>query len=234
MRLPRRANLTLRRGEILGIAGLVGAGRTEMLRAVFGLDPVRSGTVTLAAMGDVTGQSPRQAIRRGLGFLSENRKEEGLLLNLSVADNVSLPDYRPLGRCGWISGAAERRRVNGWIETLKVKTRGPDAPAGSLSGGNQQKVALARLLHQEADVLLLDEPTRGIDVGSKVQIYELMGRLAARGTAILFVSSYLPELLGVADRIAVMNRGKLSAARPVSELNEETVMRLATIGEEPS
>jgi ribose transport system ATP-binding protein len=230
-RLPKRAGLTLRRGEILGIAGLVGAGRTELLRAIFGLDSVRRGTVKLAALGDVTGWRPARKARAGLGFLSEDRKQEGLLLNLSIADNVALGDYRQLSRWGWISGTRQRRAVDGRIRELSIKARGASQAALGLSGGNQQKVALARLLHQDADILLLDEPTRGIDVGSKVQVYELMGRLAAAGKAILFVSSYLPELLGVADRIAVMTRGVLSEARPAAEFDEETLLRLATLGE---
>lgn len=231
-RLPARADLTLHRGEILGIAGLVGAGRTEMLRAVFGLDPVLAGRVRLAVHGEITGIGPHGAIRRGLGFLSENRKDEGLFQNLSLADNVTLSDYRPLARRGWISARRQAGAVRNWIDRLGIRTRGPGQRVVGLSGGNQQKAALARLLHQDADVFLLDEPTRGIDVGSKVQIYELMGRLAARGKAILFVSSYLPELLGVADRIAVMNRGVLGEARPVEALDEEAILRLATIGDE--
>jgi ribose transport system ATP-binding protein len=231
-RAPERASLTLRRGEILGIAGLVGAGRTEMMRSIFGLDAVTSGQVMLTGVGEITGQSPHRAIRNGLGYVSENRKDEGLFLNLPVADNVTLSDYRPLARGGWISERRQFAAVRGWIDALSIKARGPEQEVGGLSGGNQQKVALARLLHQDADVFLLDEPTRGIDVGSKVQIYELMGELAKRGKAVLFVSSYLPELLGVADRIAVMNRGVLSEARPADELNEEAIMRIATIGED--
>jgi ribose transport system ATP-binding protein len=229
-RAPRRADLVLRRGEIFGIAGLVGAGRTEMLRAIFGLDPVVAGKVKLAAAGDITGIAPARALRLGLGFLSEDRKDEGLLLNLSIADNLTLGDYRPVSRWGWISRRRQEAAARRWIDALAIKSRGPRQPAGALSGGNQQKVAVARLLHQDAEVLLLDEPTRGIDVGSKVQIYELMGRMAARGKAILFVSSYLPELLGVADRIAVMSRGVLSEARPREELDEEAILRLATLG----
>ena len=229
---PHHANLSLRRGEILGVAGLVGAGRTEMLRAVFGLDPIVRGQVTLAGIGDITGASPSQAIRSGLGYLSENRKDEGLLLNLSIADNVTLSDYRPVSRRGWISQPKHVAKVAHLVDALRIKTSSPTARVDGLSGGNQQKVALARLLHQNADVLLLDEPTRGVDVGSKVQIYELMGQLAAQGKSILFVSSYLPELLGVADRICVMNRGELSPPQPASELSEESIMRMATLGGE--
>ena len=216
----------------MGIAGLVGAGRTEMLRAIFGLEPVTAGVVRVVGIGEVTGWQPVRAVRCGFGYLSEDRKDEGLLLNLSIADNVTLSDYRPLSRGGWISSKNQKEAVTQWMDSLGIKARGPGQPVSGLSGGNQQKVALARLLHQDADVFLLDEPTRGIDVGSKVQIYRLVGELAAKGKAILFVSSYLPELLGIADRIAVMNRGILSEPRPVEEMNEETVMRLATLGDD--
>jgi ribose transport system ATP-binding protein len=236
-RLPRQASLTLHRGEILGVAGLIGAGRTEMMRAVFGLDPVRSGRVTVAGAGDITGCRPWHAIRSGLGLLSEDRKDEGLFANLSVRENIALSDYsvsrwRSVSRWGWISRRAESRSTSRWIDALTIKARSVEQAVAGLSGGNQQKVALARLLHQDADVLLLDEPTRGIDVGSKAQIYEVMGRLAAAGKAIIFVSSYVPELLGVADRVAVMSRGRLTSAHPAAALDEETILRLATIGEE--
>ncbi len=231
MKWPRDASFTLHRGEILGIFGLVGAGRTETLRAIFGLDRVRAGQVTLEEIKEITGITPDRAIRTGLGLLSENRKEEGLLLNRSLAENSALSDFRRVATAGWISGRREREAAAHLIETLKIKARGPEDRTESLSGGNQQKVAIARLLHQDADILLLDEPTRGIDVGSKVQIYELMGRLAAEGKAILFVSSYLPELLGVADRIAVMRRGVITEIRPVKEWTEESIMTEATKGD---
>ncbi len=234
MTMPVDAHLTLRRGEVLGVAGLVGSGRTELLRAIYGLDPVRSGDVRLVHVGDITGSRPSRSIRSGLGFLSENRKEEGLLVDLTIADNVALSDYRPLSRWGWISRWKQERAVLRWLEALGVRSRGPGQRVRDLSGGNQQKIAIARLLHQDADVFLFDEPTRGIDVGSKVQIYRLMGELAAKGKAILFVSSYLPELLGVTDRIAVMSRGRLGRARPVDELDEESIMRSATLGEDGS
>jgi ribose transport system ATP-binding protein len=226
---PRDARLTLHRGEILGVAGLVGAGRTETLRAVFGLDEVRSGRVRLLTVGDVTRAPPARRIQYGMGLLSENRKEEGLLLNLSIADNVTLSDLGSLSRRGCISRRRQREAVARALAPLSVKARGAAQAVESLSGGNQQKVALARLLHQDADVLLLDEPTRGIDVGSKVQIYEIMGRLAQQGKAILFVSSYLPEILGISDRVAVMNRGLLSDVLAVDQLDEETIMRMATL-----
>jgi len=204
-----RASLVLGRGEILGVAGLIGAGRTEMLRAIFGLAPVRSGRVKLVALA---------------GMLSEDRKGEGLAGNLSVTDNLTLSELAPYVRCGWLDRAAQARGARQWIERLGIRTAGAEAPADSLSGGNQQKVALARLLHQDCDVLLLDEPTRGIDVASKAQVYELIGRLAQAGKAILFVSSYLPELVGICDNIAVMRRGRLGEKAPAARWDEHSIL----------
>jgi ribose transport system ATP-binding protein len=228
--LPRRASLTLHRGEILGIAGLVGAGRTELLRAVFGLDPVRSGRVTvLTRVGPVVGTaSPKERIGQGLGLLSEDRKGEGLALDQGIGDNLTWPRLRPYARWGWLDLRGQRRAVLDWLGRMRVRCAGPEQPVGELSGGNQQKVALARLLHQQADVLLLDEPTRGVDVGSKTEIYRLIGEQAAAGKAVLFVSSYLPELLGVCDRLAVLSRGVLGPARPVGEWTMDGVMAAAT------
>jgi ribose transport system ATP-binding protein len=227
-RLPRGASLSLRRGEILGIAGLVGAGRTELLRAIYGLDPVRSGRVRIAGVED-GGAMPRARLAQGVGLLSEDRKGEGLAQSMSIADNLTLTHLRRLSRLGLLKRAARAQRAEHWMQTLGVRAAGPDAPVSSLSGGNQQKVALGRLLDLDAEVLLLDEPTRGIDVGSKAEIYRLMGELAARGKAIVFVSSYLPELLGVCDRIAVMHRGRLGEARAASEWSEASLLSAATM-----
>ncbi len=230
-RQPRGVSLKLRRGEILGIAGIVGAGRTEMLRAVFGLDPVRAGRVVVTAhQGRRPGSSPSRRIEQGLGLLSEDRKNEGLVLTQSIADNLTYSRLRPYSRFGFLNLPRRGRAVRDWLERLRVRYRVPAQPVGQLSGGNQQKVALGRLLHQEADVLLLDEPTRGVDVGSKAEIYQLIGELAARGKAILFVSSYLPELLGVCDTLAVMARGRLSAVRPAAEWTAAQVMAYALSG----
>ena len=223
--LPRGVNLTVRKGEILGIAGLIGAGRTEMLRTIYGLDAVKSGRVLVRSVGagDVA-----ERIRQGVGLLSEDRKAEGLAQGQSIADNLTasrLGDYSTLG---WLNLGERRNRVASWLNKLGVRCAGAEQPVGQLSGGNQQKVALARLMHQQADLLLLDEPTRGIDVGSKAEIYRLIGELAAQGKAILFVSSYLPELLGVCDRLAVMSRGRLSEIQPTREWTAERVMEYAT------
>ena len=223
---PREASLTLHRGEILGVFGLVGSGRTELLRAVFGLDPVKRGTVRVGAYAGPA--SPARRLDQGVGLLSEDRAGEGVALTLSVADNLGMSAGRKLTRFGLFSPAALHVQAKAWIQRLAIKCAGPDAPVGSLSGGNQQKVALGRLLFRDVDVLLLDEPTRGIDVTSKAQIYRLLFELASSGKAILLVSSYLPELHGVCDRIAVMARGVLGASRPASERTEEDLLREAT------
>jgi ribose transport system ATP-binding protein len=205
---PSRASFVLRRGEVLGIAGLVGAGRTETLRAIFGLDP--------RAKGEVTAHGT-------MGLVSEDRKGEGLALRRTLAENVTLSRLP-----GFVVAPSwEHSATTKWIGELSIKCSGPDARAVELSGGNQQKVALARLLHEGVDIWLLDEPTRGIDVASKAQIYRLIDDLAARGKAILVVSSQLPELLGMCDRISVMRRGVLGEARPASEWTEHALLQEA-------
>jgi ribose transport system ATP-binding protein len=224
--LPLNASLTLHRGEILGIAGLVGAGRTELLRAVYGLDPVKRGSVTiLFNSADIAGPvTPRRRIAQGLGMASEDRKAEGLAQIQSIADNLTWSRMKPYSWAGWLNLPARKRAVLDWLRKLRIRCSGPNQVVCELSGGNQQKVALGRLLHQNADVLLLDEPTRGVDVASKAEIYRLIGEQAAAGKAVLFVSSYLPELLGVCDRLAVMSRGRVGMARPVEEWTEEAVL----------
>ncbi len=227
---PGSASFMLHRGEILGIAGLMGAGRTRLLRTLFGLEPVRSGRVRVAAY---TGPaSPSQRWAQGMGFLSEDRKTEGLALPLGVADNLTMSRLRGLGPGPLVWPARQQAAAASWIARLGIRCESPRQPVASLSGGNQQKVALARLLHHDVDVFVLDEPTRGIDVGSKAQIYELMDSLASGGDqrrprAILMVSSYLPELLGICDRIAVMRRGRLGAPRPASAWTEHQLVAAA-------
>ncbi len=222
---PESASLALRRGEVLGIAGLVGAGRTELLRAVFGLDPVRRGTVRVA--GHVGAAAPAARWSQGVGMVSEDRKREGLAVALSIADNLTLSRLGGLGPLGLILRGRQAAAAGRWLAPLQIKCRDVGQPVAALSGGNQQKVAVARLLHHDVDVLLLDEPTRGIDVGAKARIYALIDELAVSGRAILLVSSHLPELLGVCDRVAVMSGGRLGAARPVSEIDERTIMQEA-------
>ncbi len=218
---PVRASLQLHRGEVLGIAGLVGAGRSELLRAIFALDPVRSGRVRVGVHAGPA--SPLLRWREGAGMLSEDRKSEGLALNLSIAENLALP-----GLPWWARPATLATQAATWIEQLGVRCAGPRQPVGNLSGGNQQKVALGRLLQNHADVLLLDEPTRGVDIGAKQNIYRLVDELALAGKAVLMVSSYLPELVGTCDRIAVMCRGVLGPARAAQAWTEHEIMLAAT------
>jgi ribose transport system ATP-binding protein len=218
---PRNASLQLRRGEIVGIAGLVGAGRTELFRAIFGLDVVKSGSIKI---GEYSGRAkPAQRWNQGLGLVSEDRKIEGLALELSIAENLTMTKTP-----AFFSPRKRDETARFWADQLFVKRRDVTQNIGDLSGGNQQKVAIARLLYHGCDVLLLDEPTRGIDVGSKAEIYRVIDQLALEGKAILMISSYLPELLGTCDRIAVMCRGVLGDAKPVSEVSEHSIMLEAT------
>jgi len=228
-RMASPIDLELRRGEILGVAGLVGSGRTEFLRTVFGLDRTAAGVVEIRG-AESRSATPWRRIRQGLGLLSEDRQGEGLALARSIADNLTLSDFSPYVRRGVLRLRRQREAAREWINRMKIRAQGPVQPVVSLSGGNQQKVALARLLHQRAEVLLLDEPTRGIDVVSKAQIYELVGQLARQGKAVLFVSSYFPELLGVCDRIAVFHRGAVVDVRERSGWTAESLMTGATVG----
>jgi ribose transport system ATP-binding protein len=229
------ASFTLHRGEILGIAGLVGAGRTRLLRGLFGLDAVTRGSVKL---GVHTGpSSPPEWWRHGMGLLSEDRTSEGLATNLNIADNMTLTRLEGPARGFFVSPSRQRQSARGWMERLDIRATSPAQEVSRLSGGNQQKIALARLLHHDVDVLVLDEPTRGIDVGSKAQIYKLIDELVRRpgpigpgdcrsepGKAVLIVSSYFPELLALCDRIAVMSRGRLGEPRPAAEWTEHTLV----------
>jgi ribose transport system ATP-binding protein len=225
--LPRDCSLELRRGEILGIAGIVGAGRTELLRSVFGLAAIKSGRIVVRKLSSTTA-SARQRIDQGLGCVSEDRKHEGLALDQSLADNLTYSKLKFYSRAGFLRLAQRRGAVGALLERLHVRFQHLDQRVGDLSGGNQQKIALGRLLHQDADIWLLDEPTRGVDIGSKAEIYRLMRELASQGKALLFISSYLPELLGVCDSLAVMHQGKLSPTRPIASWTSADVMRIAT------
>jgi len=230
---PASAGLELRRGEVLGIAGLVGAGRTELFRTIFGLDKVRSGEVRV---GTHTGRAtPARRLRQGVGMLSEDRKGEGLATSMTVADNLTLSKLRGMGPFGLILPARQRAAAANWITKLGIRCRSPEQRTDGLSGGNQQKVAIARLLHHDVDVLLLDEPTKGVDVASKAQIYGLIDELAAGNKpegreprAVLMISSYLPELLGICDRVAVMSRGTLGEARRTEDWDEHQLLLEAT------
>jgi ribose transport system ATP-binding protein len=224
----KQASFELRRGEILGIAGLMGSGRSQLVRTIFGLEKAAAGTIKLKgkALYARDGNPARRLLQR-LGYLSEDRKGEGLALSLSVADNVTVTRLASCARWGWLNRILQGKQASALIELLRVKTSSVRQPVRTLSGGNQQKVALARLLHQDAEILLLDEPTRGIDIGSKVQMYETIARCAEQNRAVLIVSSYLPELFGMCDRLAVMSRGRLLEARPIEDWTPESVMEAA-------
>ena len=230
---PDEATFTLHRGEILGIAGLVGAGRTELLRTIFGLAPVRSGQIRIGLHSGAA--SPVKRWEQGAGILSEDRAREGLALSLPITQNIMMNLRRDAGRFGFVAPSRLAAESLELIKRLDIRCAGPRQRVGSLSGGNQQKIALARLLHEDVDILLLDEPTRGIDVGSKSQIYHLMDQLAAgdehaglKAKGIVMVSSYFPELLGICDRIAVMCRGRLGIPAPVNEWNPQRLLLAAT------
>ena len=221
-------SFNVRRGEILGIAGLRGAGRTELARCIFGADPRDGGTVRVAGH-PIPAASPGAAIAAGIGFVTEDRKREGLILNLSVRENVTLAGLKRLANLALIQRQAEKRRVTDLTAQLQVRAVSAEVAAGSLSGGNQQKVVLAKWLHIDARVLILDEPTRGIDVGAKREIYRLMREIADNGAAVLMISSELPEVIGVCDRILVMHEGRL-AGELHRGASEEQIMTLATGG----
>ena len=224
----RVASFLLHRGQILGIAGLVGSGRTDLVRALFGLQPTTGGVVRLRGKELKT---LADQIRNGFGYLSEDRKGEGLALQLPIADNVTMSRFATCSRSGWIDRRQQNAQTDDVVTRLRVKAPGPRGIVGKLSGGNQQKVALARLLHQDPDILLLDEPARGIDIGSKADIYREIARLASEGKGIVMVSSYLPELLSVCDSIAVMTRGRLSSVKPANEWTADSILQ-AAIGAE--
>ena len=223
------ATFDLHRGEILGIAGLLGSGRTELVRALFGLDTPDAGQIVVEGRITSLAAGPGDRLRTGFGFLSEDRQGEGLALPLPIVDNVCAT--RPalvVPQLGLIDTAQEGAAAERWMRHLHIRARTATQPVRSLSGGNQQKVAIARLLNQDAEVLLLDEPTRGVDVGSRAEIYDVIAERASAGCAVLVVSSYLPELFGLCDRIAVMCRGRLSPVYDVGELSPERVLALAT------
>jgi ribose transport system ATP-binding protein len=223
----REASLQLRRGEILGIAGLIGSGRTELVRALFGLEKAHTGEINAFGKPLPLHGPPEIRIARGVGYLSEDRKGEGLALSLSVADNITFTNFASCSRRGWIDLSKQQEQAQKSAHAVSVRAASMDVAIQKLSGGNQQKAAIARLLHQGCDIFLLDEPTRGVDVTSKAQIYALIVSLARSGKAILVVSSYLPELFGLCDRLAVMNRGCLSAARPIGEWTPESALQSA-------
>tara|TARA_A100001391_G_scaffold175212_3_gene137989 strand:+ start:648 stop:2261 length:1614 start_codon:yes stop_codon:yes gene_type:complete len=224
---PAAVDFEVYHGEIFGIAGLIGAGRTETLRTIFGLDRLTTGEVRVAGRASSRRRPDLSWSRDQMGMVSEDRKDEGLFLARSLSDNLTITRARSYRRYGLLRDTPMANDTRQWMRTLDVKAASPDQLIGELSGGNQQKIALARLLLHDCNILLLDEPTRGIDIGSKSTIYEQIGQLASQGKAIVLVSSYLPELLGVCDRIGVFASGRLVDVRPTADWNEHQLLESA-------
>ncbi|MEP6730258.1 MAG: sugar ABC transporter ATP-binding protein [bacterium] len=218
-------SLTLRAGEIVGLAGLMGAGRSEVACAIFGLEPITGGEVYLRGKR-VNIDDPQKAIRAGIGFVPEDRKRQGLVLSESALRNTSLPTLDRLSKLSWIQRARERVQASALFDRLRVRTPSLDAVVAGLSGGNQQKVVLAKWLAANPQLLILDEPTRGVDVGAKAEIHSLIGQLAAAGTAILVISSELPEVLTLSERILVLREGRLVGELPRASASQESLLRM--------
>jgi ribose transport system ATP-binding protein len=217
----------VRSGEILGIAGLAGAGRTEVLRAIHGADPIDDGVIRVFGREAVI-RSPEDAIALGIGLLTEDRKHDGLMLAQDLAFNTTITHLSPLARRGVVNRVREKKVVEDYIRRLHIRTTGTGAPVRNLSGGNQQKVIFAKWPHADCRVLLVDEPTRGVDVGAKREIWQLLADLAARGVAIVMVSSELPEILAISDRVLVMREGRITATLERASASEEKIMGYAT------
>jgi ABC-type sugar transport system ATPase subunit len=227
LRSPQRfenVSFTLHAGEVVGLAGLVGAGRSEIAQAIFGLDPAATGGVFVRGQ-PVRIRSPRDAMRLGIGLVPEDRKRQGLVLSMTNADNATLPIVGRFATAGWIDRRDEAQTVSRYFERLRVRGR-PDAVAGSLSGGNQQKIVLAKWLAAHADILMLDEPTRGVDVGTKAELHGWIDRLAADGAAVLLISSELPELIAVSSRIIVLRLGRVVGELTRADATQDALLRL--------
>ena len=220
----------LRKGEILGFAGLMGAGRTDVARAIFGADPITKGNISVHGK-PARIHSPKDAVRLGIGYLSEDRKQFGLALGMSVLDNTVLSSLSRFSSFGFIQGKKIAQVAKKYIQKLNTKTPGLLSDVKNLSGGNQQKVIIAKWLVQNCDILIFDEPTRGIDIGAKNEIYKLLYELAAEGKSIIMISSELPEILRMSDRVAVMCEGRITGILDGSDLNQETIMKYATLRE---
>ena len=223
----KNCSFSLRKGEVLGFGGLVGAGRTEIMRAVFGADPCE-GKVFLHGK-EVKNTDPVRAIQNGFALVPEDRKDQGLVLGLSIKDNVGLSSLKRYAKGLFVNDATEDRETDEHIEKLRIRTPSKYQRAGNLSGGNQQKVVLARCLVTKPDVLILDEPTRGIDVSAKVEIYQIINQLASEGVSIVMISSDMPELMAMSDRIIVMSEGRIRGELSRDEISDENIMKLATV-----
>jgi ribose transport system ATP-binding protein len=222
-------NFSVRQGEIIGVAGLMGAGRTEIMQAIFGYRHLDKGRIYIDGK-EVAIHKPYDAIREGIGFVTEDRKIQGLILELSVRENFTITNLGNISKNGLISNSSEVSFVDNMINKLRVKTSGRDLLVKSLSGGNQQKIVIGKWLGINPKILILDEPTRGVDVGAKKEIYQLMNDLTKQGVSIIMVSSELPEILGMSDRILVIHEGKLATILEKSEASQETIMQAATGG----
>jgi ABC-type sugar transport system ATPase subunit len=218
-------SFSVRRGEIFGLAGLVGSGRTELARTLFGLTPSDS-TILLGGKPTLVG-SPAEAIRRGIGYVPEDRRQHGVILEMGVAVNISLANLQSVSRWGLINREEEDDLAKLYIHEMRIKTASVSAVAGTLSGGNQQKVALARWMAIHPRIMILDEPTQGVDVGSKSEIHDLVMQMAERGVAILLISSELPEILGMSDRIGVMHAGRMMGILSRQEATQSSIMTMA-------
>lgn len=223
----RHVSFSIRRGEVLGLTGLIGSGRTETARLIFGADRRDSGTIFLDGR-QLEIRNPRDAIRAGIGLLTEDRKAQGLVLGQSVRHNFALPNLKQFSWAGFVRQRLERGAFQRFVSALRIRMSDEDGPARNLSGGNQQKLVLAKWLQRNCEVIIFDEPTRGIDVGAKYEVYLLINELAAQGKAVLMISSELPEVLGMCDRILVMHDGRVTGEiREVSTATQEQIMKLA-------
>jgi ribose transport system ATP-binding protein len=221
-----QVSLEIRRGEIMGLSGLIGAGRSEFAQAVFGIDKAISGEILLDGK-TIKIDSPRDAINQGIYLVPEDRRNTGLITGMSVRENITLPALERYSTAGIIKGKDERTVASRYAEELRIKTASVETKAANLSGGNQQKVVLAKWLSLDPKVIIFDEPTRGIDVGAKAEIYQLMRRLADRGVAILMISSDMEEILGNSDRVAVMHQGQITGVLDRPDCTEEAILHLA-------
>ena len=225
----RDVNFSVRAGEVLGVSGLMGAGRTEIMQAIFGNLPGVTGKIFIEGQ-EISIRNPRQAIAAGIGFITEDRKTEGLLLEKSIAENIELANLGKVSKSSVLSAKKGTELVKRGISEFRIKCFGPDHECGNLSGGNQQKVVLAKWIYTDPKILILDEPTRGVDIGAKKEIYSVINELAAKGVAVIMVSSELPEVLGMSDRIMVVHEGKVTGIIDAATADQAKVMTLATGG----
>jgi ABC-type sugar transport system ATPase subunit len=228
----RDISFEIRAGEILGLGGLMGAGRTELCRVIFGLDPPTSGSIEIAGKA-VAPKTPREAVAAGVALIPEDRQHDGLALKMPIAHNITMPDLDKISSFGFLRKADEGSLSEEFRQRLRIKCSSTQQLAGRLSGGNQQKIVIAKWVARGARVFLFDEPTRGIDVGAKQEVFEEMDRLARSGAAVLMVSSELPELIQAADRILVMSQGRITGELP-GQTTQEEIMRLAAPASQPT